>query len=241
MNVAHYYRDVFEWFEFRKEGESDIPVYWKTDREKTIREFEANAIEILDGYRRKRENIEADVLYAEQEFRVKIAGYWFTGTIDQLRRNADGTLELIDFKSGRQQPTVAFLHNDWQLNLYLYALRYGEVKVADEWFKPKLLPDFTSWYFLRGHELRKRTTINGNAGEEKGPTLIRTEKGLMELRRFRKEMEMLLKVMLRDWHFPNTNHCQICNYTRYCLERDQILPEDIVSQARKILEETDQI
>ena len=239
MNVVHYYRDVFEYFEFYSPEESHIPVLWKTDREKELEVFEKNAIEILDGYRRKPANREAVVLYAEQEFRVKIAGHWFMGTVDQVRRNPDGTVELIDFKSGRQQPTVAYLQNDWQLNLYIYALRYGELKVGDEWIKTRLLPDYASWYFLRGHEIRKRTTVNGSAGEEKGPTLIRTEKGLPELRTFRREMEKLLRVMLKDWHYPNPNHCQICNYSRYCLDRHNPLSDDLVEKAKRLLSESE--
>lgn len=239
MDVRHHYREIFNYFEFENGAEAKIPVFWKTDREKTLAAYEQNAVEILDGYRRKRENQQAVILYSEQEFRVKIAGQVFTGTIDQVRRNEDGTLELLDFKSGKQQPTAPFLHNDWQLNLYIYALYYGEIKSGEEWVKPRLLPDYSSWYFLRNHEIRKRTTVNGFSGDEKGEPLIRTEKGLSELRMFRQDMQRLLRVMLRDWHYPNTNHCQICNYARHCMERHQILPDDLVAKARELLAESE--
>ena len=119
-------------------------MFWK-DRNTEMAAYEANAIEILDGYRKRPENQNAKVLYSETEFRVKISGYIFTGTIDQVRENEDGSLELIDIKSSKRFPPVAYLHNDWQLNLYLYALRFGELKVTDRWVKPKLLPTYNSW------------------------------------------------------------------------------------------------
>lgn len=239
MNVRHYYREVFEYYE-QHHADAAIPVFWKEPREKMLQEFEDNAAEILDGYRNNPANRQAIVLYAEQEFRVKIHGYWFTGTLDQVRRNADGTTELIDFKSNKNQPTIPFLYNDWQLSLYLYAVKYGELKVSGEWEKARLLPTYSSWYFLRGHEVRKRSTGNGKAGEEKMENpLIRTEKGLPELRGFRNDTKQLLKVILQDSHFPNPNSCSICPFTQLCMERHNVIPTSIINQAKQLLQEVE--
>lgn len=167
LNVAEFYREVFFYFEFMKAEEKDIPVFWKNNRELELSEHEQNAVEILEGYRKRSENQKAKVLYSETEFRVKISGYLFCGTIDQVRENEEGTTELIDFKSGKQMPSVAYLHNDWQLNLYLYALKYGELKVNDQWIKPNLLPTYASWYFLRGMRSAKEPRSMALPGRRK--------------------------------------------------------------------------
>jgi len=239
LDVSKFYKEVFSYFEFCKPGESDISVFWKSNRESEISAYEKNAIEILDGYRKRPENQNAKILYSETKFRVQISGYLFTGTIDQVRENVDKTVELIDFKSGKQMPSVAFLHNDWQLNLYLYAIRFGELKVHDQWIKPKLLPTYSSWYFLRGHEIRKRSTVNGSAGEEKGMALIRTQKGMHELKQFRQDLSNLLKSMLKSWHYPNPNACSFCSYSELCIKRHKDIPADLVLQAKELLKETE--
>lgn len=236
LRVEPLYREVFDYFEYE---ESTIPVYWKGEREKELNKLVINAIEIIEGYRRNLKNQNIKVLYSEQKFRVKIAGYTFTGTIDQVRENVDGSIELLDFKSNKQMPTMPFLYNDHQLNLYTYALKYGEVEINGKWLKPNLLPDYSSWYFLRAHEIRKRTTKNGKIGEEKGRPLIRTQKDVSELRLFKEQLKNLLKVMLKDWHFPNTNHCQICSYTQTCVNRSTLISKNLADEALKLIAETE--
>ncbi|MCP3684253.1 MAG: PD-(D/E)XK nuclease family protein [bacterium] len=230
MDVAEHYHEIFEGFEF--DENSDVLVKWN-DREKDLAVFEVNAVEVLDGYRKHEANREAQVLYSEQQFRVKIGGYLFTGTIDQVRKNPDGTIELIDFKSSKQRPAIASVQQDWQLNLYAYALKYGEFKTNNKWIKPKLNPDYCSVYFLRAHEIRKRTTSNGSKGDEKGDPFIRVRKSEQELKAFRSQMKNLLKSMLKDWHYPNPNHCNICSYTAHCRERNDDLSPELAAKAMK--------
>jgi RecB family exonuclease len=227
---------IFLGYEFGHEGENRIPVKWK-NRKAELEDFEQNAAEILDGYRKKPENREAEVLYSEQPFRVKIAGYYFTGTIDQVRRNSDGSMELIDFKSSKQRPSDPALHNDWQLSLYLYALKYGELKKSEEWIKSRIHPGYCTIYFLRAHEIRRRSSESGAAGEEKGDPFIRIRKTIEDMRRFRKYTADLLKAMLRDWYFPNTNHCHLCPYTAHCLNEKRDFPDRVITRARRQLKQ----
>ena len=199
-------------------GESDITVNWKETPDK----YCDNAIEILRGYKENPLNSEVEILFSETKFRVKIHGHLFTGTIDQVRRNPDGTTELLDLKSSKQRPSISFLLNDWQLRLYSYALVKGEVQQSNGlWVKPQLNVDYASWYFLRAHELRKRTTSNGKAGEQKGEPLIQTIRRTDDLKLFKLELKALLNSMLRDWHYPNPNACVFCHYTSYCHGRGQ--------------------
>ncbi len=239
LRIDSFYREYFNYFEYESE-EANIPVYWKSgDREKELDKLVANAVEIIEGYRSNPKNRNIKVLYSEQKFRVKIAGQIFTGTIDQVRKNPDGTIELLDFKSGKQMPTLPFLYNDWQLNLYTYALKYGELEINGKWVIVNILPDFSSWYFLRAHEIRKRTTKNGKVGEQKGQPLIRTQKDIVLLREFREQMKNLLKVMLKDWHFPNPNHCQLCGYTGTCVNRSTMISKNLADEALKLIAETE--
>jgi len=198
-------------------AESDVEVRWKETPEK----YCDNAIEILKGYKENPQNIEVLILFSEVKFRVKIHGHMFTGTIDQVRKNADGTIGLVDLKSSKQRPSTSFLLNDWQLRLYSYALAYGEIESNGLWLKPQLFVNYASWYFLRGHEIRKRTTSNGKVGEQKGDPLIRTKRTSEDLKLFKAELKALLNSMLRDWHFPNPSHCIMCHYTSYCHSRGQ--------------------
>ena len=198
-------------------AENDIPVFWKETREKYL----DNALEILQGYKDNPQNIETLILFSEVKFRVKIHGHLFTGTIDQIRKNADNTLELVDLKSAKQRPSLAFLVNDIQLSLYQYALKYGELLVDDEWIKPRLTVKYCSWVFLRSYERYKRKCKGGNIGDLKGESLIRTQRNNEGLKVFKKELKNLLNVMLRDWAYPNQNHCQLCGFKEICMSRSQ--------------------
>jgi hypothetical protein len=123
------------------------------------------------------------------------------------------------------------------LSLYQYALRHGEFEIAGNWLKPGLKADYSSIYFLRAHEIRKKSSANGAVGTEKGYPLIRTKRTLDDLRRFKKQIDYLLKAMLRDWYFPNPGHCHMCHYTVHCLDRSQELPANLIIQARQRLKE----
>ena len=238
LDVTRYYRDIFEYYELENGNESLIPVIWDK-REEGLAAFEENAIEILDGYRNRTENRDALILYSEQSFSVKIAGYIFTGTIDQVRKNIDGTIELIDFKSGKQQPNQVAIHNDWQLSLYQYALQHGEFEINGEWFNPNIKADYSSIYFLRNHEIRKRSSSNGPAGAEKGDPLLRSKRDNKQMQLFKHQIRRLLNSMLKDWHYPNTNHCHICQYTNHCVNRHNDLPTRLVSEAKRRLKEVE--
>lgn len=196
-------------------GESDNEVRWKETPER----YCDNAIEILRGYRENPINSEVEILFSEVPFKVRVNGHVLTGTIDQVRRNPDGTVELIDFKSSQQRPPICFLQNDWQLRLYSLGLAMGWVKSNGIWVKPQLHVNYGSIYFLRAHEIRKRTTSNGKAGEQKGEPIIRTKRTSEDLKLLRVELKALFNSMLKDWHYPNNNACLYCHYTSYCNSR----------------------
>ena len=199
-------------------SESDVPVYWKESRERYL----ANALEILENYRNTPLNREVIVLYNEVPFRVKVHGQTYTGTIDQVREYLGGIKELVDFKTYKQKPSSAALKNDIQLSLYQYALKYGELFHEGRWIKERMDVDFASIYFLRSHETYKRNCPGGKIGEQKGSDpLLRSKRTPEDLKVFKKELKHLMNVMLKDWAFPNTNHCAMCSYVDICTSRSE--------------------
>jgi len=217
--------------------DSHIPVRWKKDNQADITAMTRNAIEILTNYRKKDYNRDTVVLFSEAQFRVKILGYELTGTLDQVRKNADGSVELLDFKSSAQRPNIYAVQNDLQLSLYAYALKFGELFLDDIWVKPNMLVNSACIYFLRSHEQYKRKTANAFPGDEKGDPFIRVKKSLQDLRAFRQEIKWQLSAMLKDWYYPNTASCAFCTYKSHCVSRNETIPDGDIEAAQKLLAE----
>jgi RecB family exonuclease len=217
--------------------EKHIPVRWKRDMHKEIVALKVNAVEILENYRSKAYNRQALILFSEAQFRVKILGNEFTGTIDQVRKNQDGSLELIDFKSSKMRPNHNAIPNDLQLTLYAYAVKFGELLVDGVWVKPKILVDSVGIYFLRAHEVYKRKVVGKEIGDEKGTPFMRTTKTIQSLRLFRTEIRHQLSAMVKPWYYPNTASCAFCTYASHCVGRNDLVPEKQARQAKELLAE----
>ncbi len=219
--------------------EEHIPVRWKGEIGKEIEALKTNAVEILENYRSKAYNRDALVLFSEVQFRVKILGYLFTGTIDQVRKNQDGTIELLDFKSSKMRPSQYALPNDLQLTLYAYACKFGELLVDGIWVRPNMLLDSVGIYFLRAHEVYKRKVPGKEVGDEKGDPFMRTIKTIQDLRAFRREIRSQLSAMVKPWYYPNTasGACSYCSYTAHCISRNDNLPTDQAEEAQELLAE----
>jgi len=217
--------------------ESHIPVRWKGDMHDEMESLKANAVEILENYRGKDYNKKAVILFSEVQFRVKILGYEFTGTIDQVRLNPDNSVELLDFKSSAQRPNYYAVPNDIQLTLYAYALKYGELLVDGIWVKTNMLVDTVGIYFLRAHEVYKRKTGDSLPGDEKGNPFIRTTKSINDLRAFRHEIRAQLSAMVKPWYYPNTASCAFCSYATHCISRNDNVPVKDADMAHELLAE----
>ena len=225
-------------------SESHIPVRWKKDKQSDIINLTRNAVEILTNYREMDCNKQAIVLFSEAKFKVKVLGYEMTGTIDQVRKNPDGTVELIDFKSSAQRPNMYAVKNDLQLTLYSYAIRHGFLLVDGIWVKPNLLVDTVGIYFLRAHEVYKRKVPGKQIGDQKGDPFIRTTKDIQSLRAFRYEVRSLLSGMLKpamhngeSIYFANTASCSFCAYKGHCVSRNEKVPVDAIDGAHALLAE----
>ena len=235
MDVKSAYLMAFAYYEYDSD-ESHIPVRFYKSREDDIRAFTATAVEIVDGYRRRSENKLSTMLFQEVQFRVRILGEMYEGTIDGLRQLPDRKIELFDFKSNAIRPNVHAVAADIQLNLYSYAARFGEFKVGDDWIKPRILTDYSSIYYLPAHKIRKRNSPLGEKGSEFGYPLIRTSKSIEDLRAFRKEVSNILKSMLKPWYYKNNSTaCVFCQYTDLCQSQNPVVTDRMASKATDML------
>lgn len=95
----------------------------------------------------------------ETRFRVNVQGgataYPFAGTIDQVRELPDGTLQLVDLKSGSMKPQDLLLDLDFQLSLYALAMQKGELEtvgdIATTWAPLGRAPDAIAIVHLRDY------------------------------------------------------------------------------------------
>ncbi len=239
MDVEIAYPKAFAYYEYESD-ESHIPVRFQKGREVDLKAFTATAVEIIGGYRRRPENELSTMLFQEVQFRVKILSETYEGTIDGLRQLPDGKIELFDFKSNAIRPNVHAVAADIQLNLYTYAAKYGEFKVGDDWIKPRILPDYSSIYYLPSHKIRKRNSPQGEKGTEMGYPLIRTSKSIEDLRAFRKEVSNILKSMLKPWYFKNNSTaCVFCQYTDLCQSQNPVVSDRVAAKAHELLAEVE--
>ena len=215
-DVRELYRDALQEVMLQ---DVDIPVAWKKSQEEDLRGMEDHACEILTGYGDWEENRNCKLHYSEVQFRVKVGGYELSGTIDQVRYNSNGELDLVDLKSGLQRPRAIALQRDWQLSLYAYALKYGRLLINGSWVQIRLNVDRAVIYHLRAHERYKRNSKYGKIGEEKGRPFIICQKPVWDHQRFKQDLLNIIKMMTKDWPFPNPNACGFCAYQATCQDR----------------------
>lgn len=215
----------------------ETPIHWKKSKQADMERLEDNAAEILSGYRNWEENHQSQVLYSEVQFIVKIGGYAITGTIDQVRINSDGDLDVVDLKSGIQRPSAISLRRDWQLALYAYALKYGKLLLNGSEVRVRLDVDRAVIYHLRAHEIYKRGSRYGRKGSEKGRPFIVCQKSALDHYLFRHDLLNIIKVMTKDWPFPNPNSCGFCAYQERCHSRTLLDTSPLVRRVKRDLTE----
>jgi hypothetical protein len=151
------------------------PVEWEWSKD-SREELLEKAQQCFFLYTCQPHNIEANVIQSEAFFRFKYWGLEFEGSMDQLRRMPDESIELWDFKFSAFTPHREFLNRAIQFTIYSYALWKGDLFDTDDNEEPipdtkrslGILPDRCVWYHLPHLVPYKRNGKNGSVGDPKG-------------------------------------------------------------------------
>jgi len=166
--------------------------YWQLDGYKNKEEREEyyqKGISILKNFLLSyRQNPPLEILFLEKNFSFKIDQDIIKGTIDRVDRLSNGTLEIIDYKTGQGKPKLEF-KDKRQLILYQIFLEdFLQEKVS------KL-----SYYYLEGQEKVSFTA--------KDKELEKVKIGIRE------EIAAIKK---RNFVPKPSNLCQFCDFNKIC-------------------------
>jgi DNA helicase-2/ATP-dependent DNA helicase PcrA len=108
--------------------------FWQTDgyQDKKEREdYQKKGIIVLKKFwSAYSSNPPQEILFLEKRFSFKIAGEVIKGAIDRIDKQADGTLEIIDYKTGKTKTKLDFSEKR-QLILYqLFVEEFLGIKVG---------------------------------------------------------------------------------------------------------------
>lgn len=219
-------------YEVENGQDRDLPVYWKDGEDKERKDFGAESALIFPNYVRAKWNRECKVILAEAPFRVQIGGVWFYSQgLDQLREWPDGTIELVDFKTGDTRPNQLFIDLNTQLAIYSYAVWKGifwgegdigghtDPEMVGTSFQVGRLPDVASIYHLKDHEPYKRRTGDKEKGEERGPGVYLSKIPCSEARMkvLEGEVEQVYEAIRKTLRFRNPGACITCHLKEACI------------------------
>jgi putative RecB family exonuclease len=145
---------------------------------------------------------EAVVLFTERTLRRDMGRYILTGRIDRVDEHPDGTLEIIDYKSGRAEIDEEQVRND--LALHCYALLLQEI-----------YPDRPLWIAIYALRPNKKVAVPLDAGA---------------LAEFRELLDALVgQILDEDWEMLTPRwipHCAGCEFMELCVRHLGLNPAE---------------
>lgn len=202
--------------------ESDTPVYWKDGRNAMVEHLVEESVPMLTNYREKDWNHDADVILSEAKFMLKVGRNVFSGTVDQVRRNEDGSHTLIDCKSSKFAPNQTFLDLDYQLGLYALACWRGVFKLPNGTMRMLEIPPeqlSICYYQLRDHIPYKRNGKGYQAGDELGDPRRFTSRTRDQLNALKRDLAAIATNINRGVfpRNPGMINCPSCQFADLCL------------------------
>jgi len=224
LDIAKRYRELFNEEEFH-EDESNTPVFWKNDRDAAIKGLVDEAVEMLENYRDKDYNHNANVILSEAKFMLKVGRNVFSGTVDQIRQDGD-RCQLLDFKSSKFPPNQQFLDLDYQLGLYALACWRGVFKLPDGTMRMLEIPPEKldiMYYQLRDHIPYKRNGKGFVAGDERGDPRRFTSRSRKQLVTLKRDLAAIASNINRGVfpRNPGMINCPACAFADFCLSDAQ--------------------
>jgi len=241
LGIRERYLEILDLMEYHGD-ESDVPIYWKDDRDTEIGKLVDEAVEMLENYRGKDYNRETNVILSESKFMLKVGRNVFSGTVDQIRQNEDDSFTLLDFKSSKFPPNQTFLDVDYQLGLYALACWKGVFKLPDGTMKMlEIPPDKLKivYYHLRDHIPYKRNGNGFKTGDERGDPRRFTSRTRDQLKVLKRDVSAIASNVRRGVfpRNPGTINCPACAYSDICtgdakgdgLSRSQVISIDTLT------------
>lgn len=100
---------------------------WKDNKEwediKKAPFFKQKGIQLISDFYRKFNPKIQEVLVTEDYFTAPLGDHQISGVIDRLDRLPDGTLEIVDYKTGKMK-SQKYIHDNDQLTFYHYAIAH---------------------------------------------------------------------------------------------------------------------
>lgn len=225
----------------------DPPIRYSMGREKFIADYRTKLEDIIIAYTQDPFNQGIKEVLSEVPFQVKVGKHDFEGTIDQIRLMKDGTVQLIDFKTGVDRPGAAFLQIGYQFSLYSYAMEHGFFGVNErDWMRA---PDKIIYYKLSDYCPFTKISYRGEPGDDcssdytewikdlsktdggkyrlpagtiRGPVQYFTSRSEDQLKDFVADAKRIVRsikfrIFYRSPDMFN-NPCLLCNFRTACLE-----------------------
>jgi len=162
------------------------PIGYLSEEHRNLR-FESGK-KLLENYYKKHAKEKVKHLGLEKSFNLMFAGTKFTGKIDRIDELKDGTVEIIDYKTGNPKDQKE-VDNDNQVTIYAIAAK----KALG--LKPKIL----SLYFVE-------------AGKK-----ISTSRNEKQFEKTEKEVKEVVDQMKKcEFEATPSVHCAFCDYKSIC-------------------------
>jgi hypothetical protein len=231
--VAEVYADAFSWAITNpvREEECDSPVFWgdMADEATARAAYAADALAMLDGYRADARNRRAKVLVQEALWRATFGRFDWEGTLDRADSLDGGGVELLDFKSSRDEIDPVPL-SMWPQGL-TYALALGHAVFRPvgagphaPWSPLALKARKLTWVQLRDYipYVKRGTRRDGTTyqpGDLRGPVYHSVEVTNAMLESHAREIAMFA-MAVESGRFPrrpSNNQCTYrCKFTERC-------------------------
>ena len=182
---------------------------------------------MLENYRSRSYNHDANVILSEAKFMLKVGRNIFSGTVDQIRQNEDDSFTLLDFKSSKFPPNQTFLDIDYQLGLYTLACWKGVFKLPSGQMKMLEIPPEKLkivYYHLRNHIPYKRNGKGFQAGDQRGDARRFTSRTRDQLKVLKSDVGAIASSIRRGVfpRNPGTINCPACTYSTICADDSRI-------------------
>lgn len=212
-------------------NESLSPVFWGDmgDEAGGLAYHAPDSIAMIEGYRGDERNRDAEILLLENTWRATFGGFDWEGTIDQVRRGAGGSIELVDLKTGKERPGPIPLAMWPQGLTYAMASEHAvfHPRGADQhtpWTPMSFKVSRLTWAHLRDYVPYKRSgrTPSGvvyKAGDTRGQVFYTIDVKPKVLDAHAREIRMFADAVQagRFERRPSNHQCSRCTVSEVCL------------------------